>query len=200
MKSINISTFVTLGASVLALASCAHTAPNELVSARAACERSDASQADALVPAELHLAQTALGKAERSFDDAPDSFQTRDLSYVAQRKCEKTLALASSRMADRTTPPRNHLPGGVLVDAGLRDIEAGRDGTVEALLVWIAYRRLLDLGLPMPRARPTGLDAEFALYRALAQRHPDRDPYPLYNSLLRELVSFCRASDGLARG
>lgn len=95
MRSINTTVFVILGASALAFAGCAHTAPGELVNARAACQRSDESKAATLVPAELHQAQTALGKAEQSYVDDPDSFQTRDLSYVAQRKCQKAIALAS---------------------------------------------------------------------------------------------------------
>ena len=95
MKFINATVLVILGASALAFSGCAHTAPGELVNARAACQRSDESQAATLVPAELHQAQTALSKAERSCIDAPESFQTRDLSYVAERKCQKVVALAS---------------------------------------------------------------------------------------------------------
>ena len=95
MKSIQSIILVALGASALVLAGCAHTAPGELVNARAACLHSNEGSAAALVPADLHIAQVALTKAERSYADDPDSFMTRDLSYVAQRKCQKVDALAS---------------------------------------------------------------------------------------------------------
>ena len=93
MNSNKTKIFITLGA--LALASCAHTVPGELLKARAACERSHDSAAAELVPAELHLAQTALVNAEQAYVQDWTSFQTRDLSYVAERKCQKALALAN---------------------------------------------------------------------------------------------------------
>lgn len=85
------------------------------------------------------------------------------------------------------------LPGGDLVATGLADIAADRPETVEALLVWIAEKRLRALGIPIPGQRPVGPDAELRLYRALAARNVGQAPYPPYNALLRRLVSFCRA-------
>jgi outer membrane protein OmpA-like peptidoglycan-associated protein len=43
----------------------------------------------------LHVANQALAEAEQSFRDNPDSYQTRDLAYVAQRKAQLAEATAS---------------------------------------------------------------------------------------------------------
>jgi outer membrane protein OmpA-like peptidoglycan-associated protein len=43
----------------------------------------------------LHVANQALAAAEQSFRDNPDSYQTRDLAYVAQRKAQLAEATAS---------------------------------------------------------------------------------------------------------
>jgi hypothetical protein len=77
------------------------------------------------------------------------------------------------------------LPGGDLVEKGLRDLERRRE-TVEALLVSIAAPRLREAGLPVARALP---DAEHRLYESLAQSDPD-SAHSRYNALLRRLTSF----------
>lgn len=68
--------------------------PSELVDARQAFQRASTGQAAQLVPAELHKAQLALEAAEKSFQDDPDSYQTRDLAYIADRKSKTAEALA----------------------------------------------------------------------------------------------------------
>jgi outer membrane protein OmpA-like peptidoglycan-associated protein len=75
--------------------SCAATAPKELVSAREAYHRASTGVAGKVAPAEVHVANQALARAEQSFKENPDSYQTRDLSYVAQRKCQLAEAVAS---------------------------------------------------------------------------------------------------------
>jgi outer membrane protein OmpA-like peptidoglycan-associated protein len=70
--------------------------PPELVSARQAYQEASAGQAAQLVPAELHKAQEALAAAEKSFQDQPKSFRTRDLAYVADRKAKMAEALATT--------------------------------------------------------------------------------------------------------
>ncbi len=88
------SSFVLIvGASLLT--SCAATVPAELVNARAAYQRASNGPAAQLAPAELHVANQALARAEQSFQENPDSYQTRDLSYVAQRKSELAAVTAS---------------------------------------------------------------------------------------------------------
>ncbi len=62
--------------------------------ARLAYQSASSGQAKQLVPAELHKAQTALEIAEKSFLEEPDSYRTRDLAYVADRKAKIAEAMA----------------------------------------------------------------------------------------------------------
>lgn len=77
------------------LVSCSATMPpQELTNARQAYQQASNGQAAQLVPAELHKAQVALADAEKSFQDDPDSYRTRDLAYIADRKAKMADALA----------------------------------------------------------------------------------------------------------
>ncbi|AKT43102.1 OmpA family protein [Chondromyces crocatus] len=60
--------------------------PQELVNARAAYERAQASRAPQLTPVPLHEAKQALDAAEVAFNDDAESQRTRDLAYIAERK------------------------------------------------------------------------------------------------------------------
>jgi len=82
-------TFVTL------LFGCATMAPNELVNARSAYRNASDGPARQLAPAELHKAHEALVLAEESFQVESDSYKTKDLAYVAQRKSERAQALGA---------------------------------------------------------------------------------------------------------
>ena len=62
--------------------------PNELINARSAYRLASEGSAEQLVPAELHKAYEALVLAEQSFLKEPDSYKTKDLAYIAQRKSE----------------------------------------------------------------------------------------------------------------
>jgi outer membrane protein OmpA-like peptidoglycan-associated protein len=77
------------------LGACAHNVPKELVNARSAYRSSAAGVTAQVAPAELHVANLALARAEQSFKDDPESYQTRDLSYVAWRKVQLADATAS---------------------------------------------------------------------------------------------------------
>lgn len=81
------------------------------------------------------------------------------------------------------------LPGGHLVERGLRDLAAGRE-TAEALLVAIGGPRLRALGLDVPEMEAP----ERRLYDLLAREDPDA-AHSRYNALLRRLVSFERAAE-----
>jgi outer membrane protein OmpA-like peptidoglycan-associated protein len=74
---------------------CAANAPTELVDARLAYEHARVGPAAELAPADLHKAQQALAQAEKSFEDDSDSYRTRDLAYVAERKSEMAVVKAS---------------------------------------------------------------------------------------------------------
>ena len=102
-----ISTLIIIACAGL-LASCAATLPPpELINARQAFQHASAGQAAQLVPAELHKAQEALAAAEKSFQDKPKSFQTRDLAYVADRKAKMAEALAATAAENATTAKAN---------------------------------------------------------------------------------------------
>jgi outer membrane protein OmpA-like peptidoglycan-associated protein len=90
------------------LAGCAASVPpTELVNARQAYQHASAGQAAQLVPAELHKAQAALAIAEKSFLDEPNSFRTRDLSYIADRKAKMAEALATTAAGNAVTAKAN---------------------------------------------------------------------------------------------
>lgn len=84
----------------------------------------------------------------------------------------------------------SHLPGGDIVESGLRDLAASRD-TAAADLVLIGAPRLRRLGFDVPLDRAAG--AEHRLYLRLAADDPRR-AHSRYNALLRRLVSFERAA------
>jgi Outer membrane protein and related peptidoglycan-associated (lipo)proteins len=81
--------------------------PTELINARQAYQHASAGQAAQLVPAELHKAQVALAIAEKSFQDDPKSFRTRDLAYVADRKAKMAEAFATTAAGNAATARAN---------------------------------------------------------------------------------------------
>jgi hypothetical protein len=82
------------------------------------------------------------------------------------------------------------LPGGDLIEAGLRDLHAGVE-SAPALLVAIGAPRLRRLGFAVPTSIP---DPEHRLY-ALLHRDDPRGAHSRYNALIRRLVSFERAAE-----
>jgi hypothetical protein len=83
------------------------------------------------------------------------------------------------------------LPGGDLIEQGLRDLHAQRE-TVAALLVAIGSPRLRQLGIELPDNLPD--DPEHRLYELLARDEPD-SAHSRYNAFIRRLVSFERAAE-----
>lgn len=81
------------------------------------------------------------------------------------------------------------LPGGEIVERGVRDLHRGV-ASIEALVVSIGASRLRAAGLGIPE--PTLSDPEHALYLRLAEEDPD-SAHSRYNALVRRLVSFERA-------
>lgn len=94
LNYIAIILFVTL-----AIACSASQPPKELTDARDAYRKAETSQAEKYVPAELHKAKDALNAAENSFKDDSDSFTTKDLAYIADRKAKLAEVQAESAMA-----------------------------------------------------------------------------------------------------
>lgn len=88
-----------------------------------------------------------------------------------------------------------NLPGWEIVSNGLRDIAAG-ESTPAACAVWIAWPRLLRVGLVEREQVDRRIaDPELTLYRLLRQE--GGDAYSRYNALLRRVVSFEHALDRL---
>ena len=86
-----------------------------------------------------------------------------------------------------------HLPGGEILEPGLRDLGAGAR-SVSALLVMVAAPRLARCGIPIPRELSLSALPEHELYDLLvAEQGPEA--YRLYRSLLRRLVSLENALD-----
>lgn len=77
------------------LGGCATMAPKELVEAREDYRRASTGVASKVAPAQVHVANQALARAEGSFEEHGDTYRTRDLAYVAQRKAEMAEATAS---------------------------------------------------------------------------------------------------------
>jgi outer membrane protein OmpA-like peptidoglycan-associated protein len=77
------------------------------MNARQAYQHASAGPAAQLVPSELHKAQVALSIAEKSFQDDPKSFRTRDLAYIADRKAKMAEALATTAAGNAATAKAN---------------------------------------------------------------------------------------------
>lgn len=83
------------------------------------------------------------------------------------------------------------LPGGDLIDQGVKDLRDGRE-TIAALLVAIGSPRLRRLGIELPDSLPK--DPEHRLYDLLSKESSDA-AHSRYNALIRRLVSFERAAE-----
>jgi outer membrane protein OmpA-like peptidoglycan-associated protein len=90
-------------APLVLLLGCATAPPPDLLSARAAYSRAEASPSGKAAPVELHKARVALDAAEESFSSSPKSEAARDLSYVAERKAEIAEAAGSTALAQSRT-------------------------------------------------------------------------------------------------
>jgi outer membrane protein OmpA-like peptidoglycan-associated protein len=98
-----IQYFIAVIFTVILVSCSASMPPPELVNARLAYQKASTGQAAQLVPADLHKAQTALELAEKAFLEDPDSYQTRDLAYIADRKSKMAEALAQTSADNAAT-------------------------------------------------------------------------------------------------
>ncbi len=94
---------ITIVFAALLIGCSASLPPQELINARQAYQQASTGQAAQLVPAELHKAKTALDAAEKSFLKEPDSYRTRDLAYVADRKSKIAEALGVTTAENNAT-------------------------------------------------------------------------------------------------
>ena len=89
-----------------------------------------------------------------------------------------------------------HLPGGEILEQGLRDLDAGVR-SVAALLVLTAAPRLARRGIQIPTGASAPRLPEHELYDLLVAEHGP-EAYRHYRSLLRRLVSLENALDSAA--
>lgn len=154
------------------LVGCAASAPPaELINARQAYQRASAGQAAQLVPAELHKAQAALAIAEKSFQDDPKSFRTRDLAYVADRKAKMAEALATTAAGNAATAKANkdlQVTQSEIVKNTKEDLAASeRSGALKAEQLAAAEKARLD-------ADKRAADAQEALAKLAAVKEEER--------------------------
>ncbi|HVE84885.1 MAG TPA: DUF4398 domain-containing protein, partial [Myxococcales bacterium] len=95
------------------LTACLAPVPPELIDARLAFDRAQASQTSTYAPEELARARRALNRAESEYQRAPRGRNARDLAYVAHRKvqiadsharleiAQQELARARQQLSDR---------------------------------------------------------------------------------------------------
>lgn len=87
---------------MLGLVACGSTLPpKELVDARAAYKQAEAGNANRLHPAQVYEAKQALDKAEAKWSSDGDGPETKDLSYLAQRKAQFAEAQAELSLAEQ---------------------------------------------------------------------------------------------------
>jgi outer membrane protein OmpA-like peptidoglycan-associated protein len=99
IKAVGIAMWMRLMPFLL-LFGCATAPPPDLMSARTAYTRAEASANGKAAPVELHKARVALDAAEQEFSASADSEATRDLAYVAERKAETAEAAGSIALAE----------------------------------------------------------------------------------------------------
>ena len=119
--------------------------------------------------------------------------RAKRLTATARRRIARTAALVRwvrARFGARSFEALG-LPGGALLDAGLRDA-AAEDETVESLLVAIAAPRLIREGVPVPTPLPS--EPELRLFRRLEGRHGEL-AHARYLALLQQVVSFSDACE-----
>lgn len=108
------------------LASCAATAPSELRNAREAYRRASTGPASVAAPAELHVADLALAKAEKAFRNEDEDFEIKDLAYVAQRKAqlaEATASIAAEKKTQAAAAEDFQATQGRIVDQTRKDLK-----------------------------------------------------------------------------
>ena len=89
-----------------------------------------------------------------------------------------------------------HLPGGEILDQGLKAMDAGVVNE-HSLLLQIAAQRLGRCGITIRSLDIAGAFPEDRLYELLVTRH-GAEAYRMYNSLIRRLVSLENALENQA--
>lgn len=128
--SCNKKCLLGLLAAMLVVACGATPPPRDLVNARSAYQRAETGPAPELAPAQLDTAKQALRAAEESFREEGDTEETKDLSYIAQRRAAQAEAAAGIEQANREKKAADKeykLVQVKLTDAARAELEATRE-------------------------------------------------------------------------
>jgi outer membrane protein OmpA-like peptidoglycan-associated protein len=120
---------------LLALFGCATAPSPDLVSARNAYERAEASPSGKAAPVELHKARVALDQAERAFSADSKGEAGRDLAYVAERKAETAEAAGATALAEgrrRAAQEAHDKRQGQILQGARADLGKTREQLAEA--------------------------------------------------------------------
>jgi len=153
-----------LVAIVAIFAACAAATPRELLDARSAYQQASNSPAQELAPAELHKAHEALVLAEESFQEDPDSYKTRDLAYVAQRKSQLAEVLGVMAADEASKSKANAAfqeKQGELVKEGKQDLIDSEKQSADKIGAMAAEKKTAD-ALSAMAADEASKDAEKA--------------------------------------
>jgi outer membrane protein OmpA-like peptidoglycan-associated protein len=196
--------FLLLVTFVALFAGCATVAPNELINARSAYRRASEGPAEQLVPAELHKAHEALVLAEQSFLKEPDSYKTKDLAYVAQRKSELAGALgamAADKASKDKADAEFQKQQAEIVKQGKQDLSDSEKRTADALAeldkaaAVKASKDKADAELAAVKASKDKADAEFQKQQAEIAKQDLSDSEKRTAAALAELAKLAAVKE-----
>ena len=196
--------FLILVTFVALFAGCATVAPNELINARSAYRHASEGPAEQLVPAELHKAHEALVLAEQSFLKEPDSYKTKDLAYVAQRKSELAGALgamAADKASKDKADAEFQKQQGEIVKQGKQDLSDSEKRTADALAeldkaaAVKASKDKADAELAADKASKDKADAEFQKQQAEIAKQDLSDSEKRTAAALAELAKLAAVKE-----
>ncbi len=130
--SMNFPKKLVAGFAFAGLMGCASVAPTQLVEAREAYVKSNDGLAAKLTPTELYDAKKVLDKANTSFEANGDTWEVRDLAYIAHRKLELANAKARTEL-DRQKIAEAHKLGVKVRDAQVKTTQETLAATRELL-------------------------------------------------------------------
>lgn len=159
------------------LVSCATTIPTELSDARQAYQRASQGPAEKLVPAELHNAKQALDRAEIAFAKDPNSYQTKDLAYVAERKARRADALASiaSQKANAAQASKQYQTiQGEIIEQTKEDLDRTQTAKTEAAVAAEADKMAVQQQALLDDAEKRAADAQAELAKVAALKEETR--------------------------
>jgi outer membrane protein OmpA-like peptidoglycan-associated protein len=196
--------FLLLVTFVALFAGCATVAPNELINARSAYRRASEGPAEQLVPAELHKAHEALVLAEQSFLKEPDSYKTKDLAYVAQRKSELAGALgamAADKASKDKADAEFQKQQAEIVKQGKQDLSDSEKRTADALAeldkaaAVKASKDKADAELAADKASKDKADAEYQKQQAEIAKQDLSDSEKRTAAALAELAKLAAVKE-----